>query len=58
MSYLNKKLENSRLELKNRLVMPPMATAKSEEDGSVNKSIIDYYDEKSNGGYISLIISK
>ncbi len=56
MSYLNKKLENSKLELKNRLVMPPMATAKSEEDGSINKSILDYYDEKSNGGYISLII--
>jgi len=36
--------------------MPPMATSKSNEDGKVSKDILDYYDEKSRGGYISLII--
>jgi len=56
MSYLNKELETGKLKLKNRLVMPPMATAKADEDGRLNKSILDYYDEKSKGGYISLII--
>ena len=49
-------LENCKLTLKSRLVMPPMATSKSEEDGKVSKDILDYYDEKSRGGYISLII--
>ncbi|CAH2214192.1 NADH:flavin oxidoreductase [Tepidibacter aestuarii] len=56
MAYLNKPLNVSKLELKNRLVMPPMATAKSEGDGNVSQQIIDYYKEKSDGGYISLII--
>lgn len=44
------------LTLKNRLVMPPMATSKSAPDGKVSQAILDYYDEKSRGGYISLII--
>ena len=56
MSYLLKPLEQCRLTFNNRLVRPPMATSKSEEDGSVSKEILDYYDEKSQGGYISLII--
>lgn len=56
MSYLLKPLENCNLTLKNRLVMPPMATAKADEDGKVSKDVLDYYNEKSQGGYISLII--
>ncbi|MGV8982008.1 NADH:flavin oxidoreductase [Clostridium sp.] len=56
MSYLLKPLEQCKLVLNNRLVMPPMATSKSEQDGSVSKEILDYYEEKSHGGYISLII--
>jgi 2,4-dienoyl-CoA reductase-like NADH-dependent reductase (Old Yellow Enzyme family) len=42
--------------LANRLVMPPMATAKAEPDGRVSQALLDYYAEKSRGGYISLII--
>ncbi|MGH4050099.1 MAG: NADH:flavin oxidoreductase [Clostridium sp.] len=53
---LLKPLENCKLTLNNRLVMPPMATSKSEEDGKVSKGILEYYDEKSRGGFISLII--
>jgi len=56
MSYLLKPLEQCKLTFNNRLVMPPMATSKSEQDGKVSKEILDYYDEKSQGGYISLII--
>lgn len=36
--------------------MPSIATAKSEGDGKVSQQVIDYYKEKSDGGYISLII--
>jgi NADPH2 dehydrogenase len=56
MSYLLKSLDDGKLTLKNRLVMPPMATSKSQQDGKISKDVLDYYDEKSKGGYISLII--
>jgi len=56
MSYLLKPLQTGTLTLSNRLVMPPMATAKAELDGKVTQAILDYYAEKSAGGYLSLII--
>lgn len=56
MSYLLKPLSIGNINLKNRLVMPPMATAKSYGNGRISEEILDYYDEKSKGGYISLII--
>lgn len=56
MYHLIKPLQIGKLNLSNRLIMPPMATAKSEEDGKVSKAVLDYYHEKSQGGYISLII--
>jgi 2,4-dienoyl-CoA reductase-like NADH-dependent reductase (Old Yellow Enzyme family) len=56
MSYLLEPLKTSKLTLKNRLIMPPMATSKSEKDGRVSEDILKYYDEKSKGGYISLVI--
>ena len=56
MSYLFSPLAKGKLILKNRLVMPPMATSKSYGDGKISKELLDYYDEKSKGAYISLII--
>jgi len=56
MALLIEPLQAGPLSLKNRLVMPPMATAKAEPDGKVSQAILDYYSEKSEGGYISLII--
>lgn len=56
MSYLLKPMQAGTLTLTNRLVMPPMATAKADPDGKVNQSVLDYYAEKSEGGYLSLII--
>ena len=56
MYNLLKPIEAGNLKLNNRLVMPPMATAKSTDDGKVSDEIIDYYKEKSEGGYIGLII--
>ena len=43
--------------LSNRIVMPPMATSKA-EDGKVTNQLIDYYNEKSKGGNIGLIITE
>ena len=45
------------VEIANRLVMPPMATSKSNQDGTVSQDLCDYYDEKSVGGHIGLIIT-
>ena len=56
MCYLLKPLQAGPLTLTNRLVMPPMATAKADPDGKVNQSILNYYAEKSKDGYLSLII--
>ena len=56
MTYLLQPLKVRSMTLANRLVMPPMATAKAELDGTVSQALLDYYEEKSRGGYISLII--
>ncbi|MEG6584747.1 NADH:flavin oxidoreductase [Dendrosporobacter sp. 1207_IL3150] len=55
MKYVLQALKVGNLDLANRLVMPPMATAKADADGNVNSAILDYYREKSAGG-LSLII--
>jgi 2,4-dienoyl-CoA reductase-like NADH-dependent reductase (Old Yellow Enzyme family)/thioredoxin reductase len=44
-----------RMELKNRLVMPPMATNYALKDGTVTDRQIDYYEERAKGG-IGLVI--
>jgi NADPH2 dehydrogenase len=56
MIRLDTALTQGKLRLKNRLVMPPMATAKAGEDGCVTDDILRYYDEKSDKGQIGLVI--
>ncbi len=46
------------LTLRNRLVMPPMATEKSEGEGWVSQALLDYYDEKTKGGYFGLVVTE
>lgn len=58
MSILNTKIQVNHMELRNRLVMPPMATAKAACDGKITPKICSYYEEKSRGGYIGLIIAE
>lgn len=56
--YLSKELALPHITLANRLIMPPMATSKASADGKVTEQILDYYDGKSKGGYIGLIITE
>lgn len=56
MALILKALEKGKLRLENRLIFPPMATSKSDKNGYISQEILDYYDEKSRGGYIGLII--
>ena len=58
MKLLNTPLQIGNLEIKNRLVMPPMASAKATDAGRVTLQLCDYYREKSSGGYIGLIITE
>lgn len=46
------------LTLKNRLVMPPMATAKADEAGRVTDEVCDYYRERARYSKIGLIITE
>ena len=46
MSLLLTPLPTLKFTLKNRLTLPPMATAKAKADGSMSEEILAYYDEK------------
>ena len=54
---LHQAIQVGSLLLKNRLVMPPMATELS-AGGAVTDSLIRFYDERSKGGYLGLIIQE
>lgn len=44
------------LSLHNRLLLPPLALEKASMSGSVTPEVIDHYNEKSHGGYLSMVI--
>ncbi len=58
MNILNTGISINQLVLPNRLVMPPMATMKAEADGAVTPKLCEYYSEKTEGGYIGLVITE
>lgn len=58
MQYLNKQFLVNGMTLQNRLVMPPMATAKSTPNGKVSDALCAYYRERAEGGHIGLIIAE
>ena len=57
MKILNTPIKVGSLELKTRLVMPPMATEKT-GDGLVNEDIFRYYDEKTRSGGLGLVVTE
>ena len=57
MSLIKTPIKIRDLTLNNRLVMPPMATSKS-EDGKVSDDLLAYYAQRAQGGYIGLIITE
>ena len=58
MPLLNTPITIKNIKLNSRLVLPPMATARSDPDGQATEQLIEYYDEKSRGGYIGLVITE
>jgi len=57
MEVLFKPGKIGRVEIKNRLVMSPMATNFASLDGQVTREVIDHYVERAKGG-VGLIISE
>lgn len=49
MSIINSKLQLKNIELKNRLVMPPMASSRADDSGAVTDRLCGYYSEKTHG---------
>lgn len=58
MKILNSPLRVGGLTLSSRLVMPPMATSSASEDGSATEKLCRYYDEKTVGGALGLVITE
>jgi len=57
LNYLSSPIKIHNIELKNRLVLPPMATGKADH-GEVTGQLLDYYQDKSKGGHIGLVITE
>lgn len=58
MEMITKPIQLNCLTIKNRLVMPPMATAKSAPGGLVNQELRDYYRERALYSRVGLIITE
>lgn len=54
---LHEPLKVGSITLASRLVMPPMATEKS-DGGKVTEGLCAYYDEKTHGGFLGLVITE
>lgn len=57
MSLVKETIKIKSITLSNRIVMPPMATSKA-EDGKVTNQLISYYNDKTKGGNIGLVITE
>lgn len=53
---LNNKLISKNIIFKNRIIMPPMATAKADEKGHITEDILKYYSEKTSSKLFSAVI--
>lgn len=56
MALLSSALIMNKLELHNRIVLPPLATEKSAEGGRVSKALLEYYDAITADRAIGLVI--
>lgn len=53
---LFEELKAKNISFKNRIIMPPMATAKADDNGNVSQDILDYYEEKTKDKVFSTVI--
>lgn len=53
---LSQELKSKNINFKNRVIMPPMATAKADENGHITDEILNYYEEKTENKLFSTVI--
>lgn len=58
MEYINQPIRLHNVEAKNRLVMPPMATYRANENGSISEANLEYYGARAKGGNIGIITTE
>ena len=58
MKELHRPIQIGTLELRNRVVMPPIATYRSTEDGKVTDDLLSYYGARASNERIGLIITE
>jgi 2,4-dienoyl-CoA reductase-like NADH-dependent reductase (Old Yellow Enzyme family) len=58
MAEIFKELKTKNFTFKNRVILAPVATKSADDNGYVTDKILDYYDKRSKGGYLSLIITE
>jgi 2,4-dienoyl-CoA reductase-like NADH-dependent reductase (Old Yellow Enzyme family) len=58
MAEILNELKTKNFTFKNRIIFAPVATKSASDDGNVTDRIVDYYDKRSKGGYLSLIITE
>ena len=56
LEHLFRPIKIKTMELKNRIVMPPMGTLMASEDGSPSDRLIDYYEARARGGAGLIIV--
>lgn len=57
MDILKQPIKIGPINLSSRLVMAPMETGKA-DNNRVSQALCDYYDEKSRGGYLGMVITE
>ena len=55
---VRKTIKIGNVELKSRIVMPPVATYQSTDDGKVTEKMLSYYGERAEGGNLGMIITE
>ena len=58
MAVLTDPVRIGKKELKNRLVMPPMAVSRGTEDGEVTDALLAYYADKLKSGKIGMVVTE
>lgn len=58
MEKLKSSLITKKIVFNNRLIFPPIATNMADEEGEVTEKLLQYYEKKSQGGYLSMIITE
>lgn len=58
MKLIEDRLKIGKVELANRIIMPPIATSKCDLNGKVSQDLVEYYEERAKNPNVSMIITE